>query len=99
MQTAEVAIPKSLPFTETAGTSIPRGFDLGPTVGVPPFPFGMLGDGFSVGNPFRAFRGRKGKRAYQPDITSILTGRTAKRAPRGTFGGLFSGIELRPMLR
>ena len=62
-------------------------------------PFGMLGSGFSgVGLTPRS-RGTKRRLRYQPDITSILTGYTAKRAPKGKFKGLFSGIELRPVIR
>lgn len=78
------------PSTSPSGSSFPGG-------GVP-FGGGLPGGfaGFDFG---RQPRVRKQKRRYTPDITSIILRRTARRAPKGRFGGMFSGAELRPVLR
>lgn len=68
-----------------------------PVPPVPPVAFTTMG--FFGFKPRKPRKRTKRKYKYQPDITSVLTGRRAKRAPKGAFDTeLFSGVELRPII-
>lgn len=89
-------------LTRPAPLVAPPGLPLGVSSPITPpvaAPFVLPTTGF-FGLPFKKPL-KRGKRrfGYQPDITSVIFKRKSRRAPEGLFGGgLFSGLELRPII-